>query len=200
MAIRILSSEYTTSIGIARQIPEDLRDEIVFVGRSNSGKSSLLNALCGRKNLARVGATPGKTRTINLYEVDYRGADEERKKAVLLDVPGYGYAKRSKDEVEKWNRLLGSYLEGRPDMKFLVLVVDCRRKCEDEERWFINRIPPGKLIIAATKTDKLKKNEQRELERRLVKEFKAKPGNIYPLSLLPPAAGIEPLREKLFSP
>lgn len=197
MPVKILSSDYLSSIGTPEQIPEDLSDEIVFVGRSNSGKSSLLNALCGRKGLAKVGANPGKTRTINLYNLCYRTGESDSLEVPLVDVPGYGFARRSRAEIAKWDQLLGAYFSGKKRIRFVVLVADCRRSCTDDERWFIERVQPSKLIIAATKTDKLKKNEQRLIQTKLAKDYKLKPGQIFPLALVSRIEGVEKLRERL---
>ena len=96
------NSEFLASYGLSRQLPVSDRPEIVFSGRSNVGKSSLINKLCNRKKLARVSATPGKTATINFYRVDT---------AYLVDLPGYGYAKVSNVERERWDDLINSYFE-----------------------------------------------------------------------------------------
>jgi GTP-binding protein len=198
LTVKILSSDYSASIGLSSQIPAELCGEIIFVGRSNSGKSSLLNALCGRRGLAKVGATPGKTRTINLFTLRC-SVDGETREVPLVDVPGYGFAKRSKSEVAKWNRLLSDYFNRNGDIGCVVVVADCRRGCEEEEQWFLDRIAPEKLIIAATKTDKLTKNEQRLLTKKLAKEYSLTPEQIFPLSLVPRIVGIEALRERLLS-
>ena len=194
MSIKVLSSEYVASIGATSQLPPELAGEVVFAGRSNSGKSSLLNAFCGRKGLARVGATPGKTRTINLYDLHFRAGENTDEQVTLVDVPGYGFAKRSKSEIGAWHELLSDYFDDRKLIRFVVLVVDCRRNCEEEERWFLQKIERGKLIIAATKTDKLKKNEQRLVQAKMAKEFKIKPTQVFPLSMVPKIVGVEPLR------
>lgn len=95
-------SEFQASYGLSSQLPESDRPEFVFSGRSNVGKSSLINRLCNRKNLARVSATPGKTATINFYRVDT---------AYFVDLPGYGYAKVSNADRERWDELINSYFE-----------------------------------------------------------------------------------------
>ena len=94
--------EFLASYGLSRQLPDSDRPEIVFSGRSNVGKSSLINKLCNRRKLARVSATPGKTATINFYKVD---------KAYFVDLPGYGYAKVSNAERERWDELINTYFE-----------------------------------------------------------------------------------------
>ena len=110
-------SEFQASYGLSSQLPESDRPEFVFSGRSNVGKSSLINRLCNRKNLARVSATPGKTATINFYRVDT---------AYFVDLPGYGYAKVSNADRERWDDLINSYFEADRALNVLVQLLDCR--------------------------------------------------------------------------
>ena len=112
------NSEFLASYGLSRQLPDSDRPEIVFSGRSNVGKSSLINKLCNRKKLARVSATPGKTATINFYHVDT---------AYFVDLPGYGYAKVSNAERERWDDLINSYFEADRAVCLLVQLLDSRR-------------------------------------------------------------------------
>ncbi|MEO1159712.1 MAG: ribosome biogenesis GTP-binding protein YihA/YsxC, partial [Pseudomonadota bacterium] len=109
-------------MGAARlsQLPPEYPVEVAFAGRSNVGKSSLLNALTGRKDIARTSNTPGRTRELNYFEL----ADGA---VALVDMPGYGYARASKSAIESWNHVLRSYLAGRPVLKRLCLLVDTRR-------------------------------------------------------------------------
>ena len=111
------NSEFLASYGLSRQLPDSDRPEIVFSGRSNVGKSSLINKLCNRKKLARVSATPGKTATINFYRVDT---------AYFVDLPGYGYAKVSNADRERWDDLINSYFEAPRHHTLLVQLIDCR--------------------------------------------------------------------------
>ncbi len=110
-------SEFQASYGLSSQLPESDRPEFVFSGRSNVGKSSLINRLCNRKNLARVSATPGKTATINFYRVDT---------AYFVDLPGYGYAKVSNADRERWDELINSYFEADRSVCLLVQLLDSR--------------------------------------------------------------------------
>ena len=129
------NSEFLASYGLSRQLPDSDRPEIVFSGRSNVGKSSLINKLCNRKKLARVSATPGKTATINFYRVDT---------AYFVDLPGYGYAKVSNAERERWDDLINSrHAPSADDVQML-------------EYLHYHRIP---FVAALTKGDKLKKSE-----------------------------------------
>ena len=104
--------------GSVKQFPEDTLPEIAFVGKSNVGKSSLINSLLGRKSLARTSSAPGKTRTINWYEVD--------EQLFFVDLPGYGYAKVSKAEQLKWGKVIETYLHKRESLKLVLLLVDVR--------------------------------------------------------------------------
>ena len=146
-------SEFQASYGLSSQLPESDRPEFVFSGRSNVGKSSLINRLCNRKNLARVSATPGKTATINFYRVDT---------AYFVDLPGYGYAKVSKAEKERWGKLMESYFQEEADrITTGVLIVDIRHKPTANDLvmhdWFRQTGCPE--IVVANKLDKLKKSQ-----------------------------------------
>lgn len=127
--------------------------EFAFAGRSNVGKSSLINKLLNRKSLARVSGTPGKTATINFYNIDDT--------IYLVDLPGYGYAQRSKTEIEKWGKMMEDYLSSREPLVQTILLVDSRHKPTKDDitmaEWI--RHYHDRLIVVATKTDKLKKSE-----------------------------------------
>ena len=119
-------ADFIASYGISSQLPESDRPELSFSGRSNVGKSSLINKLCNRKNLARVSATPGKTATINFYEVD---------SCYFVDLPGYGYAKVSNADRERWDDLINSYFEADRHHTLLVQLLDCRHAPSADERY-----------------------------------------------------------------
>ena len=141
-------SEFQASYGLSSQLPESDRPEFVFSGRSNVGKSSLINRLCNRKNLARVSATPGKTATINFYRVDT---------AYFVDLPGYGYAKVSNADRERWDELINSYFEADRALNVLVQLLDSRHAPSADdvqmmEYLHFHRIP---FVVALTKADKL---------------------------------------------
>lgn len=135
------------------QYPEDDKKEIAFAGRSNVGKSSLLNLLVNRKNLARVSGSPGKTRTINFYEIN----DEFR----IVDLPGYGYAKVSKSVTENWGEMIETYLAGRQGLLKVVLLVDIRHtpSAQDVQMYEWLRHYGFEGIVVATKSDKISRNE-----------------------------------------
>lgn len=144
--------EFLASYGLSRQLPDSDRPEIVFSGRSNVGKSSLINKLCNRKNLARVSSTPGKTATINFYKADT---------AYFVDLPGYGYAKVSNADRARWDELINSYFEAEREVCLLIQLLDCRHAPSADDVQMLeylkyHRIP---FVAALTKADKLKKSE-----------------------------------------
>lgn len=145
-------ADFIASYGISSQLPESDRPELSFSGRSNVGKSSLINKLCNRKNLARVSSTPGKTATINFYEVD---------NCYFVDLPGYGYAKVSKAERDRWGRLMEDYFADRELMTFGAMIVDARHKPTADDctmaQWYRDAGCP--FVVVANKLDKLKKRE-----------------------------------------
>ena len=152
--VKIRSAEMLTAASQASQFPPPGAPEVAFLGRSNVGKSSLLNRLVARKQLARTSSTPGKTRLVHWYEV-------ERTVGTALwfvDLPGYGYAKVSKSEREHWKKLVEAYLAQRPTLRAAVLLQDLRRTISEDETllldWLAEREVPG--LLAITKIDKLK--------------------------------------------
>lgn len=150
-------AEFVSSYGLASQLPAGGRPEIVFSGRSNVGKSSLINKLCNRKSLARVSATPGKTATINFYRVDA---------AHFVDLPGYGYAKIAAGERRRWDALINRYFAQQRPRAVLVQLLDCRHapSADDLQMLEYLRYHGVDFIVALTKADKLKKTAQAETE------------------------------------
>lgn len=143
---------FETSFGKASQLTQSDLVEIAFAGRSNVGKSSLINKLCNRKNLARVSATPGKTATINFYTVD---------SAYFVDLPGYGYAKVSAADRQRWDQLINSYFDAARNCVLLVQLLDSRHapSADDMQMLEYLRYRGIPFVAALTKADKLKKSE-----------------------------------------
>jgi GTP-binding protein len=139
-------------------IPEASLPEIAFGGRSNVGKSSLVNALTGRNTLARTSNTPGRTQQINFFNLGAR--------VMLVDMPGYGYAKAPKSEIARWNRLVNNYLKGRPNLRRVLLLIDARHGVKTTDEPFMKMLDEAAVSyqLVLTKADKLK---PRELERRI---------------------------------
>lgn len=150
--MKILTAEFVTSADSLKTCPEFKLPEIAMIGRSNVGKSSFINTLVNRKNLARTSNTPGKTRLINFYNIN--------NKFVITDLPGYGYAKISKTEQAKWKQHLEDYLLNREPLDFVFHLIDCRHEVQANDiqmrEWLdYNDIP---VITIATKSDQLSKN------------------------------------------
>lgn len=154
---RVVDARFVTTVAGRGGLPDDGLPEVAFLGRSNAGKSTLLNALAGRRELARVSATPGKTRAIHFYRIERLAPDGARHALLFVDLPGYGFARVSKAERAAWRGLVEGYLTGRAPLRAAVLVQDLRRDPSDDERellaWLAARGIPA--IVALTKADKL---------------------------------------------
>ncbi len=157
----ITQGAYLASAVKKEQYPEQQKKEIVFIGRSNVGKSSLINSLTRVRNLARVSSQPGKTQTINFYEIGAKIKDvSERKDFYLVDLPGYGYAKTGAERRKIWSKFINEYLLSSPNIQFVCQLIDVRHRpmASDVEmfRWLVeNNLP---VLVIATKADKLGKN------------------------------------------
>lgn len=157
-------AEFDKAFGISQQLPLSDKPEITFAGRSNVGKSSLLNKLFNRKNLARVSSVPGKTVTINFYNVDNQR---------FVDLPGYGYAKISKQERDRFGELMEGYFQSGRKINLVVQLIDMRHKPTADDYSMISfleqmRIP---FIVVLTKADKLKKKEYALREQSVITEL-----------------------------
>lgn len=136
-----------------KDFPTEDKPEIAFVGRSNVGKSSLINTMINRKSLARTSKKPGKTRTINFYNVE--------NKMYFVDLPGYGYAKVSKAESQKWGNMIEEYLLNRKQLKGIIMLIDIRHEPLKNDLTMYNWLKyyNHRIILVGTKSDKLKKNQ-----------------------------------------
>lgn len=151
MVIRSLTLE--TVCGITSTLPDNDKPEIAFAGKSNVGKSSLINALMNRKSFARTSSTPGKTQTINFYNIN--------EEMYLVDLPGYGYAKVSENEKVKWGKMIERYLHNSKQLKAVFLLIDIRHEPSANDKMMYNWIVEMGYnpIIIATKLDKLKRSQ-----------------------------------------
>lgn len=161
--------------GITSKIPDTGRPEVAFAGKSNVGKSSLINGLMNRKALARTSAQPGKTQTINFYNIN--------EQFYFVDLPGYGYAKVSPEMVKKWGKMIDGYLENSKVLRLVFLLVDIRHKPNKNDKqmydWCINY--GFNPIIIATKEDKVKRSQKANL----IKEIKNALGVIEGTPVIP---------------
>ena len=148
-------ADFIASYGISSQLPESDRPELSFSGRSNVGKSSLINKLCSRKNLARVSSTPGKTATINFYAVD---------DCYFVDLPGYGYAKVPFSERDRWSELMEGYFNSGRDIKMAFQLIDMRHKPTDFDMTMLHFLSEMQIpyTVVLTKSDKLNKAQTAE--------------------------------------
>lgn len=159
MALNIQNVKLRISAGQPKQFPRDAVPQVTFSGRSNVGKSSLINTLLGRKSLARVSSAPGKTITVNFYDVDG--------KLFLVDLPGYGYAKRTFADKQQWSALTDGYFTSNPNIDLLALVIqliDIRVGITADDEMMIDFLSQSGLpfIIVATKADKPNKTERKK--------------------------------------
>ena len=151
--------------GVTSTLPRTDRPEIAFAGKSNVGKSSLINAMVNRKALARTSSSPGKTQTINFYNINDA--------MYLVDLPGYGYAKASRTEVEKWGKMIEKYLRSSKNLRAVFLLVDIRHAPGENDKIMYNWVVKNgyKPVIIATKLDKLKRSQIPKCIRTIRDEF-----------------------------
>ena len=170
MVIKNVSLE--TVCGITSKIPDNLYNEVAFAGKSNVGKSSLINALMNRKSLARTSAQPGKTQTINFYNINDA--------MYLVDLPGYGYAKVSEGEKEKWGKMIEKYLKTSKKLKAVFLLIDIRHDPSANDRMMYEWMDYQGYapIIIATKLDKIKRSQVQKNIKAIREGLKVKPGTI----------------------
>jgi len=195
MKINTNIADLFTTVGASKQFPRDPKPQVALSGRSNVGKSSLINTLLGRKSLARVSSAPGKTITINYYSID--------KKMYLVDLPGYGYAKRSKESKKVWSSLTEDYFLKNPSsdaLKLVIQLIDIRTGPTEDDimmiNWLIDMNIP--FTVVCTKTDKLSKNQLTEALDSLEKEYFSETGiDLIPFSSVT-RTGKEEVWKKIF--
>lgn len=159
----IKNVELETVCGVTSTLPDNQLPEVAFAGKSNVGKSSLINALMMRKSLARTSAQPGKTQTINFYNIN--------KEIYLVDLPGYGYARASEKEKEAWGRMIENYLNTSEKLRAVFLLVDIRHKpsANDKQMFDWMKYVGYDPIVIATKLDKIKRS-QKDKQIKLIRE------------------------------
>ena len=159
--MKILDARYLATATSAPGLPPPEFAEIAFAGRSNVGKSSLINCIVERRKLVRTSSTPGATRGISLFRLEMRLTDIATATLDLVDLPGYGFAKRSKTERQSWGPMIEEFLEARVALRGVVVIVDARRGVEDDDKQLLDYLVhiDRTAILVATKIDKLKKSE-----------------------------------------
>ena len=184
----IKQAELETVCGITSKLPENAFPEVAFAGKSNVGKSSLINGLLNRKSLARTSSQPGKTQTINFYKVN---GD-----LYLVDLPGYGYAKVSNEIKAKWGRMIENYLHGSKQLKAVFLLVDIRHEPsandKDMYQWIVAQ--GYEPVIIATKLDKIKRSQVQKQIKILKEGLKLLPGT----QLIPCSAETKQGRDEIW--
>lgn len=170
--VKIRSAEITMSAVNRSQYPTDMLPEIALAGRSNVGKSSLINGLLNRKSFARTSQTPGKTRTINFYLIN--------EEFYFVDLPGYGYAKVSKSEKDKWGEIMERYLSDRQELCAILLLVDIRHEPTDDDKMMYDWIKHFgyNCIVVATKADKISRGQYQKHISQIKKKLELMPEDI----------------------
>ncbi len=187
--------KFVAGAATLNMLPDLPLNEVAFAGRSNVGKSSLINALTNRNTLARTSNTPGRTQQINFFEL---GGE-----IYLVDLPGHGYAKASKTKIAAWTDLVNTYLRGRPKLRRVCLLIDCRHGLKDVDRDVMNMLDVAAVNyqIILTKTDKSKKSELDKIIEKTEQELSKRPA-AHPVVFLTSSAkgtGIEELRAEIAS-
>lgn len=181
--------ELETVCGITSKLPENALMEVAFAGKSNVGKSSLINGLVNRKSLARTSSQPGKTQTINFYNVN--------KELYLVDLPGYGYAKVSVEAKQQWGKLIERYLHGSKQLKAVFLLVDIRHDPGANDKLMYDWICHNGYdpIIIATKLDKIKRSQLQKQLKAIREGLNVKPGTV----VIPFSAETKQGREEIWA-
>lgn len=190
MPLNYRNTEFFTSAAAARQFPKDALPEIAFVGRSNVGKSSLINMLTEQKTLARTSKTPGRTQLVNFFVTESR--------ARLVDLPGYGFADVPEAVQRQWNALMHDYLTKRENLLGLLVLIDVRRLPTEHDKAMIEMVNEHEIpfLIILTKCDKLSKNEAFNAKNKIAKELGIKPSQLITTSTLS-REGMQALRDNL---
>lgn len=197
--MKIISAEFTAGANKIGQLPDAMVVELMMCGSSNAGKSTLLNRLCGRRELARVSKEPGKTREINLYRCRYDDSARKQREFSLVDMPGFGFAKASKTERQRMARLTVEYIVARVQLKCILLLVDPKRGAGEDELALLpvaaRALKP--LFVVATKCDRFNQKEKAQYLSRLADACRMQVGDLLlsgeGMSLAPIFGRVEPL-------
>jgi GTP-binding protein len=185
--IQVVSAEFVKTATKQKEWPMSATPELAFVGRSNVGKSSMLNALTRKKGLARVSSTPGRTRALQFFDIAFRPTPAARPRHVrFCDLPGYGYAKVSRDERDRWAAMIEDYLRARDVLRAVVLIVDARHPPSegDVDAAAFLRASGRRVLVAATKMDKLPKTRRGAALRTVEETLKLERGDAVPFSAI----------------
>jgi GTP-binding protein len=177
--IRIIEANFITTATRPDQYPREPIPEVAFVGRSNVGKSSMINTLANRNKLVRVSNTPGRTRTLNFFDVVLENKAKKRP-IRLCDLPGYGFAKVSKVEREQWETMIGTYLEERHTLKVVVAIIDAEVGPTEDDMHMLDVLQgmPPRILVAATKIDRLAKTKRQNRVNSLTQLLELPPGGV----------------------
>lgn len=185
MAVKVISAEFLKTATQRAEWPPDPLLEIAFVGRSNVGKSSMLNALARREGLARVSSTPGRTQALQFFKVLRQDSPAARPRAIrFCDLPGYGFAKVPKAEQDRWAAMIEEYLRGRDGLLAVVLIVDARHEPSpsDRDAHAFLAAQGRRVLVAATKMDKLVKSQRFGAAQTAARTLGVAPDEVVPFS------------------
>jgi len=182
--IRIIDSKYLISAVKPEHFPPTSFAEIAFCGKSNVGKSSMINTLLQRRMIAKTSSTPGKTKLINFFEIKFRFNEVNDGLFQIVDLPGYGYAKVSKTERESWRKMIGDFFEKRFQLRGTILLVDIRHDADPKDMMMIEMLRQSNapFLICATKSDKIGKSQILPSLKKLSAEFNLRGELIQPFS------------------